>query len=229
MPVIFLKNIYGNKMKKQSIVALFAVGAAFASNMALADTITINQTFDLTFPDAQSAGLLAISSDNFASVLVRTGDTVVLNYTFAAGQALQVSSTGSAQTFGIGLWQDNPASPENSSVFSIGNASFNLIGANGSFPGSVAVSNQSGGRSNLGPTLTGSFMPNNGTVNFTGLRATFDVTSLQNGQSFYNAGYFSVAADSVAVTTPVPEPETYAMMIAGLGMLAFLAKRRKAA
>lgn len=214
-------------MKKQSIVALFAVGAAFASNMALADTITINQTFDLTSPDTQLADLFKISSDNFASVLVRTGDTVVLNYTFAAGQALQLSSTGSAQTFGIGLWLDESA-PENSSVFSIGNGSFNLIGANGNFPGSVAVTAQSNGRSNLGPTLTGSFLPSSGTVNFTGLRATFDVTSLQNGQSFYNAGYFSVAADSVAVTTPVPEPETYAMMLAGLGMLGFLARRKNA-
>ncbi len=216
-------------MKKQSIVALFAVGAAFASNMALADTITINQTFDLDYPDAQSAGRFTISSDNFASVLVRAGDTVELNYTFAPGQALQVSSTGGAQSFSIGLWQDNPASPANTSIFSIGNASFNLTGAHGSFPSSVAVADQSSGRAHLGAALSGSFLPNGGTVNFTGLHAKFDVTALQNGQSYYNAGFFSVTGNAVAVTTPVPEPETYAMMIAGLGMLAFLAKRRKAA
>lgn len=29
------------------------------------------------------------------------------------------------------------------------------------------------------------------------------------------------------VATPVPEPETYAMMLAGLGALGFLARRRK--
>jgi hypothetical protein len=28
-------------------------------------------------------------------------------------------------------------------------------------------------------------------------------------------------------TTPVPEPETYAMMLAGLGLLGFIARRRK--
>jgi hypothetical protein len=31
------------------------------------------------------------------------------------------------------------------------------------------------------------------------------------------------------VPTPIPEPETYAMMLAGLGMLGFTAKRRKLA
>jgi hypothetical protein len=33
---------------------------------------------------------------------------------------------------------------------------------------------------------------------------------------------------SVSVTTPVPEPETYAMLLAGLGLLGFAARRRKA-
>lgn len=216
-------------MKKQSIVALFAVGAAFASNMALAETITINQIFDLTAPDTQSASQFAISSDNFASVLVHVGDTIELNYTFAPTQALQVNSAGGAQSFSIGLWQDNPASPNNSSIFSIGNASFNLTGAHGSFPASVAVADQSSGRSHLGAALTGSFLPTGGAVNFTGLHAKFNVTALQNGQSYYNAGFFSVTGNAVAVTTPVPEPETYAMMIAGLGLLAFMKRRQSKA
>ncbi|NRR33454.1 PEP-CTERM sorting domain-containing protein [Oxalobacteraceae bacterium] len=35
--------------------------------------------------------------------------------------------------------------------------------------------------------------------------------------------------DRVVFMAPVPEPETYGMMIAGLGILAFLARRRQAA
>jgi len=34
--------------------------------------------------------------------------------------------------------------------------------------------------------------------------------------------------NSLAIATPVPEPQTYALMLAGLGVLAFLARRRKA-
>ena len=34
---------------------------------------------------------------------------------------------------------------------------------------------------------------------------------------------------AVSLAAPVPEPETYGMMIAGLGVLGFLARRRKAA
>ncbi len=35
--------------------------------------------------------------------------------------------------------------------------------------------------------------------------------------------------DSVGITTAVPEPETYAMMLAGLGAIGFLSRRRKQA
>lgn len=33
--------------------------------------------------------------------------------------------------------------------------------------------------------------------------------------------------DNVALSTPVPEPETYAMLVAGFGLLGFIARRRK--
>jgi hypothetical protein len=32
-----------------------------------------------------------------------------------------------------------------------------------------------------------------------------------------------------SITAAVPEPETYAMMMAGLGMIGFMARRRRAA
>ena len=35
--------------------------------------------------------------------------------------------------------------------------------------------------------------------------------------------------DNVSVTTAVPEPESYAMMLLGLGLLGFMARRKTAA
>ena len=40
--------------------------------------------------------------------------------------------------------------------------------------------------------------------------------------------FYAAATDSGAIPSPVPEPETYAMMLGGLSILAVLARRRKA-
>jgi hypothetical protein len=47
--------------------------------------------------------------------------------------------------------------------------------------------------------------------------------------SFSTNGVDGVLDNVSVVTTPVPEPETYALMLAGLGLMTFVARRRKAA
>jgi len=42
-------------------------------------------------------------------------------------------------------------------------------------------------------------------------------------------GYSGAVLDNVSVTAAVPEPETYAMMLAGLGLVGVIARRRKMA
>lgn len=58
----------------------------------------------------------------------------------------------------------------------------------------------------------------------------FSLTGYGNVVSFTLAGSVSwafIALDNLEVAAPVPEPETYAMLLAGLGLLGFIARRRK--
>ncbi len=58
----------------------------------------------------------------------------------------------------------------------------------------------------------------------------FSLTGYDNIVSFTLTGNVSwafIALDNLQVAAPVPEPETYAMMLAGLGLLSFVARRRK--
>jgi hypothetical protein len=53
-----------------------------------------------------------------------------------------------------------------------------------------------------------------------------NLTSLTLKTTGYSGGSYYAAIDNLALA-PVPEPETYAMMLAGLGLLAVVARRRK--
>lgn len=67
------------------------------------------------------------------------------------------------------------------------------------------------------------------------LPTTYDFSEFDANKSmlvYFSGGSFMAGISSLVVTdltaTTVPEPETYAMMLAGLGLLGFSARRRKA-
>lgn len=67
--------------------------------------------------------------------------------------------------------------------------------------------------------------------NFTNV-PTVNTVTLSAGSYYYSVFGFapSVAAysiNSAATAVPVPEPETYAMLLAGLGVVGFVARRRR--
>jgi PKD repeat protein len=76
------------------------------------------------------------------------------------------------------------------------------------------------------PTL-GSFF---GVFNFYGLQtaASFPFTLSIAGTALSPAANYAgtLSAELIPVSNPVPEPETYAMLLAGLGAMAFMRRRR---
>jgi len=122
------------------------------------------------------------------------------------------------------LFSINPAASVTSSAVVLNNQSvFNITGA--------TYSLWSGDGAGAGvDTLVATFALDGTTGN------TFNSQALAVGNYFYKVtgnvtgafgGLYSLT--STLVTAPVPEPETYALMLAGLGAVAFVARRRKSA
>jgi hypothetical protein len=79
------------------------------------------------------------------------------------------------------------------------------------------------GGAQLGST-TGQWDTISGTLNLQ--NAASVQIKLLNNSTDYSGNDFAV--DKISLTSAVPEPETYAMLLAGLGLVGFAARRRKA-
>lgn len=214
-------------MKNKVLASLVLAIAGFSNNIAFADTVTITRSLDLSSGAWSNTGNSVLVGAYFnPSSLIKVGDVVDLTFNFLAGQSLMVSSTGGSQRISPMLFQDSILSQPNTSNFSLTNASMELIGLSGSFPVSVDIPSQSSGSMQIGATFSGAFVGAGQSITFTGIHSRFDVAALQNNQSFYSRAVLNVSADGVAIA-PVPEPETYAMVLAGLGLIGAIARRRK--
>jgi hypothetical protein len=134
---------------------------------------------------------------------------------------------------------------------------FRRLGASFICNGSVLPCLTTNETDNLGVTATFSFSnPLSGlqTVTATGTAAfgfindsdvDFTITWADKLVDFGNGGQFKISMDTLEftfdgqvedqtysiqmVTAPIPEPETYALMLAGLGLVGFMARRRRKA
>ena len=132
------------------------------------------------------------------SIQLVGGNTVVNTLTFSAPLLNPVMAI---QSLGQG---PDPA------TYNFGNTPFTLLSQGGGHWGGCNTC-----LSVVGNTLVG--REGNGTVRFNGTFSSISWT-VPDGESYH---MFTIGA-------PVPEPETYAMLLAGLGLMGGVARRRKA-
>lgn len=227
-------------------VGLFSTQLAFASpTVYFGETLGSGESTRLTtFPEATAA------RDNFLSVLDATvGTESFENYSSGTSGPLAISfsgagtatlsgsgsvaSTAPGLTNGVGRYAtDGNNYWETTSDFTIDFASpvaaFGFMGIDiGDFNGQITLTTTGGLNQvfNVGNSINTS----GGGVLFWGIVDDTDTfSSISFGNT--NAGTDYFAFDQMTIGSHaqvVPEPETYVMMLAGLGLVGFMARRRK--
>ena len=134
--------------------------------------------------------------------------------TFVGNTAsFSTSVTGSFTDF----WTFNVAAPGASAAASATNIAFNGGGGITSFAGLLSTVNLTA-TPTVSPPVTVNVLSG-----FTGVLSPGAYTLRISG----TAGAGGASYGGNVVLTPIPEPETYALMLAGLGVVGFMAARRR--
>jgi PEP-CTERM motif len=111
--------------------------------------------------------------------------------------------------------------------FNAGASSSGVLFTAGASPGALP------GGNSFGFTSDEAFDSNSNTLGINGGEwAAFSVTGTNGSMDFLSGLHVRSLVNGqsesfVTVTTPVPEPSTYALMLAGLGVVGFVARRRR--
>jgi hypothetical protein len=227
--------------KEMKLHTLAAVAALLASGLASAATVTVTAgAYSITYDDA---------TPGFGAISNLTANGNVLSFEWSLQPAVQVQSFAAglvSATFAIPDFTINASSGWvlNGLSSTLGNVTYFEAGA------SATTSLTAGGTLTVGsnPAIVLAQTPltkvvsGAGTGWFAGADAqatpAYTTLTLSNASLVLtaNAGPSSFAAITgqpqnkltfSLVANPVPEPESYALMLAGLGIMGFLARRRR--
>ncbi len=204
----------------RNLVIALSVVVINISSAAAATTAFFFESSPTSFI-GRGESLLATRDDFFIGVGASSGGQTVqvnvLERNFNSFWHLDLSAPA-GQTLAVGLYTSTVIYP----VLTGGNPGLNFYGD---------------GRGNS--TLSGSFEVFEITYNTDGSLASFAANFTQHDQTLpdrWNNGgirfnsdvaiYTSTLPVIISIPTAVPEPETYAMLIAGLGLIGFFARRK---
>jgi hypothetical protein len=217
-------------MKQLKLLLLAATACASFSASAATNLITNGG-----FEDDSAAGYTSFSSDYAktgsmydTSVLTINSNPNNVHGSWASFGALEGSNmlivNGGTNGSSNLVWSQTLNLGAGSYDFSAAAAStYSGNPSNIVFVATIGGADYTLGGVQLGST-TGQWDAITGTLNLQS--ATSVQIKLLNNSTDYSGNDFAV--DQISLTSAVPEPETYAMLLAGLGLVGFAARRRKA-
>jgi hypothetical protein len=208
--VTMLKQFARFSLVAPALAASLYCGSAFA-DPCTGVNVGASQTSDVTFAGLASSACV-IASNNAQSG--PSGDTSGFDGTFGGGWSLLGKlppTSGTSTLNGVNFawgFTGTGTGPGTWTLTADQNVTLDLVFA-------MHASNN-----------TGSFLFSDLSL-VAGQTGTWQIDWVNNGDQ--NPAYSNLTLFARDITTAVPEPETYALMLAGIGMMGFMAKRRRPA